>query len=107
MKVLICRLAGLPLVSAMAGSLLITAGMRKKARMSGYDKLMLFVEKSTEEHPRSKVVIDAGSLTVVATGKEGEGLESKIREAKSGGRFVIVSQKSDDALSCNMHTFGL
>ena len=42
----------------------------KKGQLSGYNRLVMQIEKSTARHPRSQVVIDARTLEVVFVGTD-------------------------------------
>ena len=77
----------------------------KKARMSGYEKLVKCIEQSTERHPRSKVVIDARTLEVIAVSTNSREIDRKVREEEANGRLLIVSQKKTDNYGFALHTY--
>jgi len=64
--------------------------------MKYYEELIKQMGRSMRAHPRSTVVMDSGSLKVIASGRNTTELTRKVNRAKTGRGVAVVFQRPDD-----------
>ena len=64
--------------------------------MTYYEKLLRQVDKSMKKHPHSTMVMDYGSLKVVASGTNTRKLGEKMRNRKSSAGIPVIFKRPSE-----------